>query len=161
MTIARKPLTRLFAVVLALAGPAAAAPPTSDACETMFAWITAERVGFHADSAELKQSSLNVLYRLAEFARDCPASRVAVTGHTDGVGDAGYNRVLSEQRARAVADFLESLGFPGDRLVVRGAGADEPLDDNATAWGRKRNRRIEFSLLDAEVAGGGSSENAQ
>lgn len=137
------------ALILACTDPAAA-DSSDDECGTMFAWITAERIRFQPDSAELRRASLNVLYRLAEFSVDCPDRIIAVIGHTDASGDADYNQALSEQRAQAVADTLAGLGVPRERLDYRGAGATEPVDDNDTAWGRERNRRIEFRLLPGE-----------
>lgn len=140
---------RGLAASLVLAGPGvvvAADLSIAEECSTMFAWITAERVRFHPDSADLRQSSYNVLYRLAEFSGDCPGYAIAIIGHTDSAGDPDYNQALSERRARAVAEILTGLGVPEDRLTARGAGAAEPLEDNDTAWGRERNRRIEFRL---------------
>lgn len=113
----------------------------------MFDWVVTYDVRFRESTAELSDSSRPTLDRLAEFARDCPAARIAITGHTDALGDETYNQVLSEQRAMAVADFLVQRGLERDRLLTAGAGSRRPVADNDAPRGRERNRRIEFKLL--------------
>lgn len=135
-------------MAMILAGqPAAADGAPSTACERMFAWISVDRIRFRQSSASLLGSSYPVLERLAEFAYDCPGTRIRITGHTDAVGSPEYNRYLSEERAAAVAGFLAARGIDRERLVVLGEGADRPIADNATAFGRERNRRIELELI--------------
>jgi outer membrane protein OmpA-like peptidoglycan-associated protein len=67
-----------------------------------------------------------------------------IGGHTDNVGAEDRNLALSENRAKAVMDYLVSKGVASNRLTFKGYGASRPLADNATADGRSRNRRIEF-----------------
>ncbi len=137
-------LTALLAAVPTAFASDEGVPP---ACRTMFDWLLAgEQVRFHQASVTLRRSSYALLERLAEFSADCPGTRIAITGHTDAVGPAAFNQALSEQRARAVADFLQEKGVDPERLVIAGAGDTQPVGDNATAWGRERNRRIEFEL---------------
>ena len=71
-----------------------------------------------------------------------PAVRVRVAGHTDNVGDPESNQQLSEERARAVRDYLVAGGIDGDRIESLGYGDRNPVASNATAEGRQRNRRI-------------------
>lgn len=130
--------------------PAATADAPSAACQRMFEWIGTEKIQFRQSSAVLRGSSYPVLERLAEFAYDCPDTRIRITGHTDAVGGAEFNQYLSEQRAQAVADYLASRGIRRERLVVIGQGASNPVADNGTAFGRERNRRIELELLALE-----------
>ena len=76
-----------------------------------------------------------------------PDMRVAISGHTDNVGERKKNVDLSQQRADAVKQYLVSRGVGKERIDTRGAGPDEPLADNKQAAGRQKNRRIEFKLL--------------
>jgi outer membrane protein OmpA-like peptidoglycan-associated protein len=69
-----------------------------------------------------------------------------VAGHTDSTGAAEYNQKLSERRAAAVAQYLESQGLATNRVVTIGAGETRPVADNATAQGRQLNRRVELTL---------------
>ncbi|HNP37524.1 MAG TPA: OmpA family protein [Woeseiaceae bacterium] len=121
-------------------------------CERMFGWLDKDTVHFGQASSWIRRSSYPFLQRLGEFVEDCPGFALGITGYTDAVGDAAVNQELSEQRARAVADFLVRLGVDRQRLVVTGLGAAHPVADNDTIAGRKKNRRIEFQLLPLPAA---------
>jgi outer membrane protein OmpA-like peptidoglycan-associated protein len=140
-------IATVFAVTPVRAQPPEQDRPVTQACQRMFDWITTEPIRFQASSAILRGSSTPLLERLAEFAHDCPATRIRITGHTDAVGNADFNQRLSEERAATVAEYLSARGVAPQRLVVRGAGASEPVDDNRTAFGRERNRRIDLELM--------------
>ncbi|WP_437964090.1 OmpA family protein [Sorangium sp. So ce260] len=73
--------------------------------------------------------------------------KVEVAGHTDDAGPADMNRALSQRRAEAVVAYLASKGVDPKQLVARGYGPDKPIDDNKTAKGRQKNRRVEFTIL--------------
>jgi outer membrane protein OmpA-like peptidoglycan-associated protein len=128
---------------------AASAAELAPYCTRMFADITRARIQFRQATATIRRASYATLEGLAEFLLDCPDTRVRITGHTDSVGDAAYNISLSEERAKAIADYLVARGTDPGRLLTAGAGATHPLGDNATAYGRSLNRRIEFELLAA------------
>jgi OmpA-OmpF porin, OOP family len=146
-----KRLAVLGAIGLLAALPLAAQDPVTvdrqEICRRMLHWISAEEIRFPASSENLSLSSHAVLERLVGLAEDCPDAVLAITGHTDDLGSPAYNQGLSEQRAAAVADFLEQRGVSRERLDVRGAGASEPIADNSTVYGRERNRRIELELV--------------
>jgi outer membrane protein OmpA-like peptidoglycan-associated protein len=94
------------------------------------------------DAAELLAAAAPVLAAL-------PAgSRVLITGHTDNVGDAAANLVLSRRRAQAVRAALIAHGAPAAVLSAHGLGDSRPVADNGSEAGRFRNRRIEFSAAD-------------
>ncbi|WP_437476874.1 OmpA family protein [Sorangium sp. So ce1014] len=73
--------------------------------------------------------------------------KVEVAGHTDNAGPADLNRALSQRRAEAVVAYVTSKGIDPKQLVARGYGPDKPIDDNKTAKGRQKNRRVEFTIL--------------
>jgi len=75
------------------------------------------------------------------------ADKVKVTGYTDSVGSAAYNKKLSLRRAEAVRDYLVSIGVDPAKLEVDGAGMDNPVADNKTAAGRAKNRRVEVVVI--------------
>jgi len=68
---------------------------------------------------------------------------VELVGHTDSRGTESYNQRLSELRARAVRDYMVSIGIAVNRLTSSGRGELEPIGDNKTAEGRAQNRRVE------------------
>lgn len=70
---------------------------------------------------------------------------IIVEGHTDSIGSESYNKRLSEKRAEKVAWWLKLLGIDPIRIITEGAGETDPAGDNATADGRVKNRRVEFS----------------
>lgn len=70
-----------------------------------------------------------------------------IIGHTDSSGDAAKNLALSKERAVAVKNYLINKSIAVERLSVEGLGSNKPVADNATADGRKKNRRIEFDVI--------------
>jgi len=99
---------------------------------------------FATGSEALDIGSREALRRVAALLLRHPAVYAVVEGHTDNVGEAERNRLLSLGRAVAVRDELERLGVPGHRLRVEGRGEVRPVADNGTADGRARNRRVEL-----------------
>ncbi len=98
---------------------------------------------FDFDSAELKPRMKESLRDFAERVKASPGhEHVIVIGYTDSTGPEAYNLKLSERRAQAVADYLESLGI--DDIEVRGEGEANPIADNRTREGRAKNRRVEI-----------------
>ena len=75
-----------------------------------------------------------------------PDSTFVVEGHTDSTGSPTRNQRLSEDRARAVRDFLVSRGVPADRIEAQGMGSTQPVADNSTPEGRANNRRVEIVI---------------
>lgn len=113
--------------------------------------ITMENVNFPPNSDALMPAEQDKLTRIAEMLKKYPDRDIAVTGFTaraPGYTEEDYQR-LSEQRARAVADFLLSLGArAADHVTARGMGASSPIGDNATDEGRRKNRRVEITILE-------------
>lgn len=74
---------------------------------------------------------------------------IEVSGHTDNTGDPAKNKTLSQARAQAIKNFLQTSAretFPDSRFSVIGYGSDQPVADNATEAGRAQNRRVEIVL---------------
>jgi len=103
---------------------------------------------FDTGSAIIKPESSGVLKSLASVLSAHEDMTVRIVGHTDSVGGDAANQLLSEQRAAAVKEALESqYQINGSRLETEGKGASEPLADNNIAVGRAQNRRVEFIKL--------------
>jgi OmpA-OmpF porin, OOP family len=123
-------------------------PITAEQCQTRFGVIsTAQAIYFKTGSAELDKVSEPLLISVAEIANRCPSVKIEVTGHTDSVGSPQANRVLSQQRALAVAAFLVQHGVAAERITAIGVGDTRPVAANDTEEGRAKNRRIEFRIL--------------
>jgi OOP family OmpA-OmpF porin len=109
--------------------------------------IVVRNLNFATNSAELTAESRTVLDGVAAGIRGNPAvTQITVTGHSDSLGDAAYNKALSERRARAVADYLRAQGLGKLRINSTGMGEEKPIANNATAAGRAQNRRVEIDL---------------
>jgi len=74
------------------------------------------------------------------------ALKLRVTGHTDNVGTEDANQQISEERAKGVRDYLESIGIAPERLSYEGKGATNPLVKNNNEENRAKNRRVEFLI---------------
>lgn len=109
--------------------------------------LTMSDVVFGFDKAQLKSGAERSLGRLADFLKNHPNHKVLVEGFTDDRGSNQYNRKLSQERAQAVAQALESDGISSDRITTRGLGEDYPIAPNSTAAGRQQNRRVEITIL--------------
>ena len=104
----------------------------------------AGQINFSSGSAVLSRDSTGVLDRVIEALVRNASARLQVRGHTDDRGSAGANQRLSEDRARAVVNYLVAGGIDPERLTALGLGEAEPIADNGTLEGRAQNRRIEF-----------------
>ena len=102
---------------------------------------------FATDSANLRPDLQNDLYAVANNLQQYQNSTVQVIGHTDNVGDAGYNQQLSTRRANSVAGILINAGVSQNRVITSGRGEDQPIASNLTADGRAQNRRVEIVIL--------------
>lgn len=104
-------------------------------------------VQFETGSSNLKSVSYGVLDQIAAIMDQYRAYELRISGHTDNVGEAMTNQILSEERARACLQYLASKGVRADRMSYAGYGEDQPIADNATSTGRSLNRRVEFELI--------------
>ncbi len=111
--------------------------------------LVLENVMFRPNSDELTEGERVKLGRIAGILKNYPERDLLITGHTARVGDEASSQTLSERRSRAVADFLISReAADRSRVVTRGMGSREPVADNETEAGRKRNRRVEITIME-------------
>ncbi len=101
-------------------------------------------VTFASGKAVLTEESLPILDETANGLILEPAAVIEIRGHTDNVGSASANQLLSERRAEAVRQYLIKKGVDGQRITALGFGQRYPIASNKTADGRAQNRRIEF-----------------
>ena len=104
-------------------------------------------IEFESGSAILAVSGTQILDEMALALNKVGGKKVRIVGHTDSSGDATKNLALSKERAIAVKNYLLNKHIAEERLSVEGMGANKPVADNATADGRKKNRRIEFDVI--------------
>lgn len=103
-------------------------------------------ITFDTASDAIQADFYDVLDSVALVLNKYPKTTVDVVGHTDSVGEASYNQMLSEQRAGAVAKYLAGQKVLATRLLVQGRGENQPVASNNTEAGRKQNRRVEVNI---------------
>jgi OmpA-OmpF porin, OOP family len=108
--------------------------------------VAANKIYFATGSAKLlakSNASLNEIYKILSADENL---KLDINGHTDNKGKADKNKILSENRAKAVYDYLVKKGIAAERLVSAGFGQEQPVADNKTTMGRAKNRRVELEL---------------
>jgi OOP family OmpA-OmpF porin len=105
-------------------------------------------INFAFDSAKIDEGSKIKLSRGIESLKKNQYIKVLIEGHTDSTGDADYNMGLSIRRAQAVKDYLVSQGIAAHRLSIKGLGETDPIASNDNELGRKKNRRVEFVVIE-------------
>mgnify|MGYP005725230239 CR=1 FL=1 len=110
--------------------------------------IILDGVTFRTGSAEIDPSSARILDQAYYTLVQNPEVRVAIHGYTDNTGSLQLNMRLSQDRADAVKFFLAERGIEPSRIRSEGFGPRNPVAPNSTREGRRRNRRIEFVVVD-------------
>lgn len=108
--------------------------------------VTFGDVLFDLDKAELKQSGMRGVQKLADFLNENPERKVVVEGYTDSTGAASYNQQLSERRAESVRRALTHAGVDAQRIQTVGYGEQYPVASNSSTSGRAMNRRVEVTI---------------
>jgi len=102
---------------------------------------------FRKGSYQLSKESYAELNRLTKLLKGYPGLKVEIGGHTDNTGDERSNMELSKNRARAVMDYLIEKGMPRNAIKAVGYGESRPVANNNTPEGKKKNRRVELTIL--------------
>ena len=110
--------------------------------------VTLGDVLFASGQTTLVEGGRSSLEEVVDLLQTEPDKKIRVEGHTDSLGDAEANLLLSELRAKAVLEALVSLGVASDRISSLGMGEDFPIASNEDEDGRARNRRVDVILLD-------------
>lgn len=104
--------------------PAPAAAPAPEPRRLSFATDTL----FDFDKAELKPEGKSLLDALARDIASIDYDAITISGHADRIGDAAYNKKLSERRANAVREYLLSKNQSGEGAVAGFAGGSMLID---------------------------------
>jgi peptidoglycan-associated lipoprotein len=102
---------------------------------------------FDYDKYDVKESFQPTLRSVALWMTDNSPSRLSIEGHCDERGTNEYNLALGDRRARAVRDYLVSLGVPSSRLDLISYGEEKPLCGEQTEDCWAKNRRAHFVVL--------------
>jgi outer membrane protein OmpA-like peptidoglycan-associated protein len=109
--------------------------------------IILKNIFFDTKQFELKPGSVAELDKVVALLNDNPNLKIEIGGHTDNIGQPKDNLLLSENRAKAVVNYLLQKGIKAPRLTAKGFGATKPIAENGNENGRALNRRTELSVL--------------
>lgn len=101
---------------------------------------------FAYDQADLTADARTILDENAAWMRRWTSTRVSIEGHADARGTTEYNLALGERRARAVQDYMVSLGIAVARLTIVSKGEEEPLCMTEAESCFSQNRRGHFVI---------------
>ncbi len=108
---------------------------------------TLNNLFFELGRYDLADKSRIELDRLSAFLKANPALSIEVSGHTDDIGEAAANLILSQKRAQTVVAYLIQTGITPARIRATGFGETRPLVPNTSDDSRRQNRRIEWKVL--------------
>lgn len=106
-----------------------------------------ENLEFETGKDVIKQESIPSLTELAEVLVKKTEWKLQIAGHTDNVGAAQGNLILSKKRSESVKAFMVSQGIDASRLSALYFGETQPVADNTTKEGRQKNRRVEMTII--------------
>ena len=106
-------------------------------------WVL-KGVLFDTGKWDIKPQAYPTLNEVVSILKNNPSMNLEIQGHTDNRGSAAFNQGLSENRAKAVMDYLVENGIDEGRLSAKGYGFSRPAASNDTPEGRSLNRRVEL-----------------
>jgi outer membrane protein OmpA-like peptidoglycan-associated protein len=109
---------------------------------------------FSSGKYTLQPAAREKLAKISGIVLAHPGLNLEVDGHTDNVGSAEFNQLLSEQRAAAVREFLVQQGLSESSVTSHGFGMSQPVATNDTPEGRAQNRRVELVVTGEGIGGG-------
>ncbi len=103
---------------------------------------------FNENSAGLSSKAVRLMARAAKKIKSKPYVKVMIDGHTDGASESPMGFLLSQRRAETVSRYLTATyKIPLKDLSVHARGSKKPIASNQTEKGRKRNRRVEITII--------------
>ena len=111
--------------------------------------LTLENIQFKPDSAELLPSEMAKLEKISSILNKYPDRDIMIVGHAARLGHESWLQELSEMRAASVAQYFIDRGVRSkSQIVTKGMGSKQPVGDNSTEEGRRKNRRVEIIILE-------------
>ena len=103
-------------------------------------------VNFQYNSDKIEVHSNQNIEKFADFIKKNSNYELNIIGHTSTVGDADFNKKLSQKRAKAVKLALIEMGVQPEKMTTEGRGEEDPLVDDSTPDGKLINRRVEIEI---------------
>lgn len=111
------------------------------------ATVNLENVLFDRGTATMLPGSEENLDEVVDFLKENPNISIEVSGHTDNQGRADLNLLLSQDRAKEVKAYIVANGVDAERIIEKGYGGSKPIASNAIEEERRKNRRVEFTII--------------
>ena len=125
----------------------------------LFAFI--DSVFFKSNETAVDPKAVDVILAYAKYVKENPKVTLLLDGYADSVGSVEYNRLLSQQRALAVARILSESGVPSNQIIIRAWGELWSMLASNDSLIKALERRVTIRLAGAGVPGiGGSVTNA-
>jgi outer membrane protein OmpA-like peptidoglycan-associated protein len=109
--------------------------------------IRLNNIFFPLGEYTLLKESFAELDQVATLMNENPAVEILLEGHTDIIGNPNDNMKLSENRVKAVKEYLVKKGITESRIQTKAYGGTKPIVTKGTDEDRKINRRVEFKIL--------------
>ncbi len=113
--------------------------------------VVLKNIFFETAKYDLLPESQTELNKLIDLLAKNSKMKIEISGHTDNIGKETDNQILSENRAKAVYDYLASHNISPERMTYKGYGDTKPIDTNDTEQGRANNRRTEFKVIENKI----------
>ena len=101
---------------------------------------------FEHNSNALSEQAYKKLDQVVEYFSDHPDSQIIIEGYTDSHGLTAYNETLSKYRADMIKSYFTGHGIASPQIRAIGRGPQNPIANNTTSEGRKKNRRVEIQV---------------
>ncbi|NTW33186.1 MAG: OmpA family protein [Bacteroidetes bacterium] len=109
--------------------------------------VALNNVLFDFDKSTLRPESIVELNKWVTFLKKYPDIKIELSGHTDNIGNAEYNNLLSDNRTKTVIEYFISQGILKDRMQGKGYGFNQPVATNDNDADRQKNRRTEIRII--------------
>ena len=106
-----------------------------------------EHLLFKKNESEIAAETFPLMERFAKALNKYSKTSILINGYTDMTGGAEFNQQLSKERADAARATLLKYAVNDGRLFTWGLGNKNPIADNSSEDGRRKNRRVEFIML--------------
>jgi outer membrane protein OmpA-like peptidoglycan-associated protein len=111
------------------------------------ATVQLQNVLFERGTTSMIGSSTDDLEEVISLMQENPNMEIELSGHTDNTGRADLNLLLSQDRADAVKKYFVEQGIAAGRVIAKGYGGSRPIASNAVEEERRKNRRVEFTII--------------
>lgn len=119
----------------------------------LISFLKLNPIHFDLNEYRVRSNAQVILKSVFDYLEKYQGIRIEIRSHTDAKASNQYNQVLSNKRAKATRDYLVDLGVDTDRMVFKGYGEEQLIND-CLNWNlcspeeNEKNRRSEIIVID-------------